>query len=176
MKNVKRLIVLMAILVMGSASSMAQSKYFKTEAEAISYLNKMCNKYWVKTMLKDEASFDIKVYTNDCDLYFEIKDYFECKPGDDKPCIPKVLNTLMKINMEEVTINGKSEEIILTGGKKAITTLSYINTTGWEQKAENSNTLTIPLQYKDATLKDINDKIKDAFIFMVAKCRDQNTK
>lgn len=172
----KRILLVLVLSLLAGGAIHAQSAYFSSEADAVKYINNMCSRFWLKTLAKDQASYQVTVYINDCDLYFDQKDFFDCKPTQEKPCMPLVLNTLIKVNLDAAVLDGESNQIVFNGGRKDVTTLAYWNTAGWEKKGEFSSTFSVQLDYNAPEVKENFAKLKAAFNFLVSKCHVERTK
>ncbi len=167
----KRLLSLVFLVVFLSEGAQAQiSQYFEGRDQLIPYVQSTCKKFWNKSSTQSVSATDVTVYTQDCALYFEVKQYIECAKDTKEPCTPKVLNTLYKINLEDTKLLDDKGMIVLAGANKTVTTLSFVNTGGWEHKADFSKSFTVPLTYNDSKLQEELKKLREAFQLLLMDC------
>lgn len=168
-----KLIVTASIALFCSAMGIAQAQEtFTNEEDALKLLNAYCSKFWSRQLLPNEVSYELKVYENDCELYFEVKDFFGCAPGETQPCLPKVMTTLTKISLENINVSACDSALILRGGKKCVATLSFMNTTGWNKQADFASSYTLPLNYTDSQLFNKWQSINRALVYLTQKCHE----
>ena len=160
----------LAIVLFWCADSRGQQIAFKSNDQAVKFINDICNKYWVKAT-GIELSREITAYQKGCDLYFSERTIINPNRDAVDGSGNEVNTTITNVKLSSAKLIGNDTTIEFVGGKKDLIIVNYKGNNEYNNKPPFAARFRLSLDYNNGMLRENMNNMVLAIAYLQQQCR-----